>query len=127
MKSVFADPVLTTAPKPSWNHVRERLDAGEFVIGLTVTINNLDIAVAAAQQGFHFLWVEMEHSPISLETLRGIVLATRSLVSPSSPESPSPRFGRPSACSTRASTAWCIRSFPTPNSPRWPRSRGAIH
>jgi 2-keto-3-deoxy-L-rhamnonate aldolase RhmA len=62
-----------------WNNVRARLEAGEFVIGLTVTINNLDIAVAAAQEGFHFLWVEMEHSPISLETLRGIVLATRGL------------------------------------------------
>jgi 2-keto-3-deoxy-L-rhamnonate aldolase RhmA len=29
--------------------------------------------------GFHFLWVEMEHSPVSLEALRRIVLATRGL------------------------------------------------
>jgi len=62
-----------------WNRVRARLDAGDFVIGLTVTAANLDVAAMGAQQGFHFLWVEMEHSPITLETLRGMVLATRGL------------------------------------------------
>src|SRR5690349_11099621 len=29
--------------------------------------------------GFDFLWIEMEHSPITLETLRSMVLATRGL------------------------------------------------
>src|SRR5206468_4867406 len=29
--------------------------------------------------GFDFLWIEMEHSPITLETLRNMVLATRGL------------------------------------------------
>jgi 2-keto-3-deoxy-L-rhamnonate aldolase RhmA len=62
-----------------WNRVRARLDAGDFVIGLTVTAGNLDVAALGAQQGFHFLWIEMEHSPITLETLRGMVLATRGL------------------------------------------------
>ena len=33
----------------------------------------------AARMGFDFLWIEMEHSPITLETLRNIVLATRGL------------------------------------------------
>jgi 2-keto-3-deoxy-L-rhamnonate aldolase RhmA len=62
-----------------WNLVRARLNAGDIVVGLTVTTNNQEVALLAAQQGFHFLWVEMEHSPVSLETLRGIVLATRGL------------------------------------------------
>lgn len=61
------------------NPVRARLEAGEFVIGLTVTSSSLDTAAHAAQLGFHFLWVEMEHSPVTLETLRGMVLATRGL------------------------------------------------
>ncbi len=66
-----------TAPK-DWkdNRLRARLEAGEYVVGLTVTSSNLETAVLAAKLGFHFLWVEMEHSPISLEALRGIVLAT---------------------------------------------------
>jgi 2-keto-3-deoxy-L-rhamnonate aldolase RhmA len=59
--------------------LRARLDAGELVVGLTITSSNLETAVLGAKLGFHFLWVEMEHSPVSLETLRGIVLATRGL------------------------------------------------
>jgi 2-keto-3-deoxy-L-rhamnonate aldolase RhmA len=68
---------IATAPK-DWknNRLRARLEAGEYVVGLTITSSNLETAVLAAKLGFHFLWVEMEHSPVSLETLRGIVLAT---------------------------------------------------
>lgn len=63
-----------------WKHpVRAKLQAGETVLGVTLTTPNLEIAALAATLGFDFLWVEMEHSPITLETLRGIVLATRSL------------------------------------------------
>jgi 2-keto-3-deoxy-L-rhamnonate aldolase RhmA len=59
--------------------LRARLEAGEYVVGLTITSNNLEAAALGARLGFHFLWVEMEHSPVSLETLRAIVLATRGL------------------------------------------------
>ena len=45
----------------------------------TITVANPDVAAHAATLGFDFLWVEMEHSPITLETLRNIVLATRGL------------------------------------------------
>lgn len=67
--------------KPDGSHLsmRKRLAAGEFVVGLTIVSNNLEAAVLCAKLGFHFLWVEMEHSPVSLETLRTIVLATRGL------------------------------------------------
>jgi len=64
----------------SWrNPVQARLEAGGPVLALTVTTNSLEIAATAATLGFDFLWVEMEHSPITLETLREIVLATRGL------------------------------------------------
>lgn len=67
-------------PEPQWrNPVRTRLEAGEPVLALTVTTSNLEVAALGATLGFHFLWVEMEHSPISLETLRNMVLATRGL------------------------------------------------
>ena len=39
----------------------------------------MDVAAHAARMGFDFLWIEMEHSPITLETLHNIVLATRGL------------------------------------------------
>ncbi|WP_260703705.1 HpcH/HpaI aldolase family protein [Edaphobacter flagellatus] len=65
-----------------WNMVRRRLSAGEYVIGMTVTSSNIETAAYAATLGFHFLWAEMEHSPLSLESLRAMVLATRGLEAP---------------------------------------------
>ncbi len=68
-----------TDPTPWRNPVRVRLEAGGPVLALTLTTNSLEVAAAAATLGFDFLWVEMEHSPITLETLREIVLVTRGL------------------------------------------------
>ena len=61
------------------NPVRAKLEAGEAVVAITITTNNLESAALAATLGFDFLWIEMEHSPITLETLRAMVLATRGL------------------------------------------------
>jgi 2-keto-3-deoxy-L-rhamnonate aldolase RhmA len=49
------------------------------VIAATITSPSLEAAAHIAELGFHFLWIEMEHSPITLETLRNMVLATRGL------------------------------------------------
>lgn len=61
------------------NPVKEKLKKGEPVIGLVVSVNNTEVAAYGAGLGFDFLWVEMEHAPISMETLRNMVLATRGL------------------------------------------------
>ena len=68
-----------TTNQPWTNPVRKKLQSGEPVLAITVTVNSVDVAAHAACMGFDFLWVEMEHSPITLETLRNIVLATRGL------------------------------------------------
>ena len=49
------------------------------MIGATITVSSIDVAAHMANLGFEFLWIEMEHSPITLETLRNMVLATRGL------------------------------------------------
>ena len=49
------------------------------MIGVVITVNNVEVAAHAAGLGFDFLWIEMEDSPIALDTLRNIVLATRGL------------------------------------------------
>src|ERR1044071_6473701 len=61
------------------NMVKEKLRAGEPVIGVVISVNNVEVAVQAANLGFDFIWLEMEHSPLSLETVRNVVLATRGL------------------------------------------------
>jgi len=61
------------------NPVMALLRQGKPVIGVTLTVGSAEIAAQAASLGFDFLWVEMEHSPITLESLRDMVLATRGL------------------------------------------------
>lgn len=69
---------LVGAPGGGWRSpVRQRLERGEPVIGVSITSTSLDMAALAASAGFDFLWVDMEHGPLTLETLRHIVLATR--------------------------------------------------
>ena len=70
-----------TKPNPTaWeNPVKKLLRDGKPVIGVTITSNSVEAATQAASLGFDFLWLEMEHSPVSLETVRNVVLATRGL------------------------------------------------
>jgi len=61
------------------NPVKKKLQAGHDVLAATITVNSVDVAAHIARMGFDFLWIEMEHSPVTLETLRNMVLATRGL------------------------------------------------
>jgi len=81
--SVFAAVLIVAfccsldAQQPRWeNPVKKLLKEGKPVVGMTVTIPSPDVALQAARLGFDFLWIEMEHSPITLESLRDIILAT---------------------------------------------------
>jgi len=69
----------TALPGAIVNPLKKLLAEGKPVIGTTVTVASAETAAQAAVLGFDFLWIEMEHSPITLETLRNIVLATRGL------------------------------------------------
>jgi 2-keto-3-deoxy-L-rhamnonate aldolase RhmA len=61
------------------NPVKRALKEGKVVLGATVTTASPDVAATMAGVGFDFLWLEMEHSPLTLESVRGIVLASRGL------------------------------------------------
>jgi len=61
------------------NPVKKLLREGQPALGITLTVGSAEIAAQAASLGFDFLWVEMEHSPVTLESLREMVLATRGL------------------------------------------------
>jgi len=65
---------------PNWESpVKKKLREGRPVLAGTITVNSIDVAAHMADLGFDFLWIEMEHSPITLETLRNMVLATRGM------------------------------------------------
>ena len=59
------------------NPVKKALQEGGVVIGGTVTSASLDSMSIMANAGFDFLWLEGEHSPLTLETMRNMILATQ--------------------------------------------------
>jgi 2-keto-3-deoxy-L-rhamnonate aldolase RhmA len=73
-----AGPPLLSA-EVTENPVKRALQQGKVVLGSTVLTASPDAAATLAGIGFDFLWIEMEHSPLTLETVRSIILATRGL------------------------------------------------
>jgi 2-keto-3-deoxy-L-rhamnonate aldolase RhmA len=70
---------LSPAVLPGKNPLKEMLRRGQTAIGALITVNNVEVAARVAALGFDYLWIETEHSPLSMETVRNIVLATRGL------------------------------------------------
>lgn len=59
------------------NHAKESLAAGKLVLGMSVRQSRtVDIASIAKNSGFDFLWIDMEHSSISLDTAIQLCLAS---------------------------------------------------
>lgn len=50
-----------------YNTVKTKLAAGKQVIGGTVSVANPETYCAMANAGFDFLWIEMQHSPITYQ------------------------------------------------------------
>jgi 2-keto-3-deoxy-L-rhamnonate aldolase RhmA len=59
------------------NPLKKTLKDGGVVIGATVTAASLDTMAVLANAGFDFLWLEGEHSPLTLETMRNMILMTQ--------------------------------------------------
>src|SRR5690606_37220993 len=59
--------------------VKTLLREKQLVVGATISNPSVESAAQLANAGFDFLWIEMEHSAITLETARLMILATRGL------------------------------------------------
>jgi 2-keto-3-deoxy-L-rhamnonate aldolase RhmA len=60
-----------------YNTVRQKLEAGEQVVGGTVMIPDPDVYCAMANSGFDFLWIEMQHSTLSYTDVARMIYACR--------------------------------------------------
>ncbi|MCP5144882.1 MAG: hypothetical protein H6978_08670 [Gammaproteobacteria bacterium] len=58
-----------------FNTVKQKLAAGKQVVGGTVTTADIDIYCAMANSGFDFLWIEMQHSPLTYYQVAAMVRA----------------------------------------------------
>ena len=60
-----------------FNTVKQKLAAGKQVIGGSVSIPDPDTYCAMANSGFDFLWIEMQHSPMSFQDVAHMIMACK--------------------------------------------------
>ena len=60
-----------------FNTVKQKLAAGKQVVGGTVSIPDPDSYCAMANAGFDFLWIEMQHSPMSYQDVAHMIRACK--------------------------------------------------
>ena len=88
MTGLFPTLVLTTALLSVWssstaqevriyNTVKSKLIAGQQVVGGTVDTADPEIYCAMANAGFDFIWIEMQHSPLSFSEAARMIWACR--------------------------------------------------
>ena len=63
------------AANTSYNTVKEKLARGEQVVGGTISTNDINIYCAMATAGFDFLWIEMQHSPLTYQEVATMIRA----------------------------------------------------
>ncbi|MDX2150069.1 MAG: aldolase/citrate lyase family protein [Bryobacteraceae bacterium] len=60
-----------------FNTVKLKLAAGKQVVGGTVQLPDPDLYCAMANSGFDFLWIEMQHSPLSYQDVARMIMACK--------------------------------------------------
>jgi 2-keto-3-deoxy-L-rhamnonate aldolase RhmA len=56
-----------------YNTVKEKLARGEQVVGGTVSTADINIYCAMANAGFDFLWIEIQHSPLTFQEVATMI------------------------------------------------------
>jgi 2-keto-3-deoxy-L-rhamnonate aldolase RhmA len=60
-----------------FNTAKQKLARGESLIGGTVLTSDPNIYCAMANSGFDFLWIEMQHSPLTFDEVAHMIWACR--------------------------------------------------
>ncbi len=60
-----------------YNTVKQTLMRGEPVVGGTIYTNDPNIYSAMAESGFDFLWIEMQHSPLTYDEVAKMIWASK--------------------------------------------------
>jgi 2-keto-3-deoxy-L-rhamnonate aldolase RhmA len=71
--TLAAQSVPADGPVRIFNTVKQKLAAGKQVVGGTVSIPDPDTYCAMANSGFDFLWIEMQHSPMSYQDVAHMI------------------------------------------------------
>jgi 2-keto-3-deoxy-L-rhamnonate aldolase RhmA len=60
-----------------YNTVKEKIARGEQVVGGTVTSSDPNMYCSMANAGYDFLWIEMQHSPLSYQEVARMIWACK--------------------------------------------------
>jgi 2-keto-3-deoxy-L-rhamnonate aldolase RhmA len=74
--ALVAPALFAQAPR-IFNTVKQKLAEGKQVVGGTVSFNDPDSYCAMANSGFDFLWIEMQHSPLTYQDVARMIYACR--------------------------------------------------
>ena len=65
-----------TAQERMINPLKARLDAGKPAIGITISMPSVHVTQVLATCGFDWLFLDMEHGPIGIESVHAMITAT---------------------------------------------------
>lgn len=63
----------TSSAQDYYNTVKTKLAEGRQVVGGTVSTSDVNIYCAMANAGFDFLWIEMQHSPLTYDQVATMI------------------------------------------------------
>ena len=72
-----AQPPQGKAPAKIYNTAKQKLKEGKPLVGATVFSPDPNIYCAMANSGYDFLWIEMQHSPLTFEDVARMIWACR--------------------------------------------------
>jgi 2-keto-3-deoxy-L-rhamnonate aldolase RhmA len=60
-----------------YNTAKQKLNAGKQIVGGTVGVPDPDVYCAMANSGYDYLWIEMQHSPLTYQDVARMIWACR--------------------------------------------------
>ncbi len=78
--AVFSSMTAPSAPVPPtrmFNTAKQKLMEGKPIVGGTVYTSDPNIYCAMAESGFDFLWIEMQHSPLTFSDVAKMIRACK--------------------------------------------------
>lgn len=72
---IFSAGLIQAAEEGRFNTVKQKLAEGLQVVGGTVTSSDINVYCAMASAGFDFLWIEMQHSPLTYAQVAAMIRA----------------------------------------------------
>ena len=67
----------TAAPVKIYNTAKKKLMEGKQIVGVTISSPDPNIYCAAANSGFDYTWIEMQHSPLTYSDVAKLIWACR--------------------------------------------------